>query len=158
MAWSAPATAVAGTTATAAWFNQYVRDNLKAIGDPWTAYTPTITNVTSSTLTAKYVAAGKWVTVRFVFTLTAAPTGTVTLSLPVTATTSWGTGLHVNIGHMTGLRQGTGYRVASVYQASSTTAGFLSDGTLAWTTGVPVAWANTDIWSGELHLRGCVIE
>jgi hypothetical protein len=37
---------VAGETVTAAIMNTHVRDNFKAIGDPMTAYTPTLTNIT----------------------------------------------------------------------------------------------------------------
>jgi hypothetical protein len=43
MAWIAPATWGAGTTVTAAALNIQLRDNMKAIGDPWTAYTPALT-------------------------------------------------------------------------------------------------------------------
>jgi len=42
MAWTPPRTWVAGETVTAAMLNAHVRDNLKAITDPWISYTPTL--------------------------------------------------------------------------------------------------------------------
>lgn len=47
MAWTAPRTWVAGETVTAAIMNTHVRDNLKAIGDAWAAYT-TVWSTTSN--------------------------------------------------------------------------------------------------------------
>lgn len=147
MAWTSPRTWVSGETLTAALLNTHVRDDLKALTE-YAAWTPTITNVTSSTVTARHISAGKKVEARGVFTLTAAPTGTVTVSLPVTASTVFGTGIHHTIGTVTGLRQGVAYRVGSAYLASSTTIGFVSDGAGgAWNATIPVTWANTDIWS-----------
>lgn len=147
MVWTAPRTWVAGESPTAANFNTHVRDNLLAMTE-WATYTPTIANVTTSTLAARYISAGKLVKVRARFTLTAAPTGTVTVTLPVTASTAIGTGQGFPIGMITGLRQGTGYRVATVYQSSSTVVSFQSDSSAtAWANAVPVAWANTDVWS-----------
>jgi hypothetical protein len=43
MAWSNPRTWLAGETVTAALLNEQIRDNLKALGDPMTSYTPTWT-------------------------------------------------------------------------------------------------------------------
>lgn len=146
MAWTAPRTWVAGETVTAALMNTHVRDNLKAIGDPWTAYTPTIVNVTTSSIFANFLAAGKWIEVRFKIVISAAPTGVVTLSVPVTASTSAGT--TSAIGNVLGLR-GT-FQHAAVNQITSTTVNFMSHGgATAWAAGVPVAWANTDVWSGH---------
>lgn len=149
MAWTTPRTWVAGETVTAALFNSHIRDNFNAIGAAWTAYTPTITGVTTSTLTARNLQRGKTTEVRCVFTLTGAPSALVTVSLPVAASTAFGTGaIYLNIGTVTGLRQGVGYRFASVYLASATTVAFVNDNTVTgWAAGVPVAWANTDIWS-----------
>lgn len=41
MAWTSPRTWVAGEVVTASIGNTHWRDNFKAIGDAWTAYTPT---------------------------------------------------------------------------------------------------------------------
>lgn len=46
MAWTSPRTWTAGETVTAALLNVHLRDNLKAIGDAWTAFTPTLTGWT----------------------------------------------------------------------------------------------------------------
>lgn len=147
MAWTSPRTWASGEVPTAAIFNSHVRDNMKAQTE-WAAWTPTITNVTSSTVTARHISVGKLVMARAVFTLTAAPTGTVTVSLPTTASTTFGTGIHMTIGTVIGLRQGVGYRVGSAYLASSTTVGFVeATGASGWNATVPVTWANTDVWS-----------
>lgn len=94
MAWTAPRTWVAGETVTAALMNTHVRDNLKAIGDPWTAYTPTWTAATTNpelgdgTLTGYYLQAGKLVVLSIVLTMGSTTTygaGAYRFSLPTTA-------------------------------------------------------------------------
>lgn len=61
MAWTTPSTWVSGAILTAAQLNTQLRDNMNAIGDPWTAYTPTWTNLTvgNATQNSAYIAAGK---------------------------------------------------------------------------------------------------
>jgi hypothetical protein len=75
-----------GAILTAAQMNTYVRDNLKAIGDAWTAYTPTWTNLTvgNGTQASAYIAAGKLhvVRVEFVFGSTSSISGTPEFTLP----------------------------------------------------------------------------
>lgn len=91
MAWSTPATAVAGAVATAAWMNQYVRDNFKAIGDPWTAYTPTLTGTGTTqgnaTMTGGYILRGKTVDfwAKAVRGSTTVIGSVIALTIPVTA-------------------------------------------------------------------------
>ena len=94
MAWTSPRTWVSGEVPTAAIFNTHVRDNLKAIGDAWTSYTPTWTGsgsnpaIGNGSLAGAYMRAGSFVTFRIVLTMggsTTYGTGTYSLSLPVTA-------------------------------------------------------------------------
>lgn len=89
MAWTAPRTWVAGETVTASICNTHIRDNLKAIGDPWTTYTPTFTGFTigNGVVIAKYLQAGKDVRgeVKITFGSTSTWTAGFTVSLPVTA-------------------------------------------------------------------------
>lgn len=94
MAWTAPRTWTAGEVVDAAMMNAHVRDNLKAIGDPWTAYTPTWTATTTNpdigngTIVGHYIQAGNLVIFRAVITAgstTTFGTGTYLISLPVTA-------------------------------------------------------------------------
>ena len=65
MVWNTPSTWVAAATLTAAQLNAQLRDNFKAIGDPWTAWTPTWTATTTNpvigngSLTGGYILAGK---------------------------------------------------------------------------------------------------
>lgn len=89
MAWTAPRTWTDGETVTAVLLNTHVRDNLKAIGDAWTAYTPALTGVTlgNGTLTAASLQAGKLTFCRGSLTLggTSSITTTVRIGLPATA-------------------------------------------------------------------------
>jgi hypothetical protein len=92
MAWTTPSTWVAGAVLTAAQLNAQVRDNMKAIGDPWTSWTPTWTAATSNPVlgngskTGGYSAAGKkvdfWVRIVMGSTTTYG-TGQWRLDLPV---------------------------------------------------------------------------
>lgn len=69
MAYTTPPTFVAGNTLTAAQLNTYLRDNFKALGDPWTAYgsgaswTATTTNpvLNNGTWIGKYIQINKLV-------------------------------------------------------------------------------------------------
>jgi hypothetical protein len=99
MAWTAPRTWVAAETVTAALLNTHIRDNEKALGDPWTAYTPTLsasttppTLGTGSAVSGAYIAAGKLIIGRariaFGTSGTAAGSGTYRFSLPVAAAAS----------------------------------------------------------------------
>lgn len=94
MAWSTPATWVAGAVLTAAQLNAQLRDNLNAafsVGvDAWTSYTPTLVQsgaVTKTVTYAKYMKVGRLVVVQASLTCTGAGTGgaVVTIGLPVTA-------------------------------------------------------------------------
>jgi len=101
MAWTAPRTWVASEVVTAALMNTHVRDNLKAIGDPWTAYgsgaswtsTGTAPSLGNGTWNGKYIQAGKFVRFRIVLTMgstTTYGTGTYSLALPVAAASDIG--------------------------------------------------------------------
>lgn len=86
MVWTAPRTWVALEEPSAAVFNLHVRDNFKAIGDAWTAYTPTWTANTTNpvigngTITGAYRQAGKHVSFRIV--------------IVAGSTTTWGSGAY----------------------------------------------------------------
>lgn len=96
MAWTAPRTWVAAETVTASLMNTHVRDNLKAIGDAWTSYTPTWTAtgtapaIGNGTAVGSYVAAGKLIHFKFLVTFGSTSTfgtGSYRFALPVTAAT-----------------------------------------------------------------------
>lgn len=99
MVWTNPATWSAGAVLTAAQLNQQVRDNLKAIGDAGTAYTPTWAGTGSNpaigngSITGGYNLAGKrlwfWMQVTM-GTTTTYGSGTLTLSLPAGVTLAAG--------------------------------------------------------------------
>jgi hypothetical protein len=86
MAWTSPRTWVTSETVTAALLNTHVRDNLKAIGDAWGSYTPTISwTLGNGTLVGSYMQAGKLVHYHIKLTIgsTTSPSSTLQLGLPV---------------------------------------------------------------------------
>lgn len=119
----------------------------------WTAYTPTVTGVTTSALTGRYKQFGKTVFAHVSFTLSAAPTAEVQVTLPVAAKgiTPSGNQTWV-IGRIGALRQGSQFRYAEVWPFDSTHVKFIENagGGASWAGGVPVAWANTDIWEFQV--------
>lgn len=151
MAWTAPSTWVAGLV-TSTMLNTQIRDNFKAIGDPWQSYAPTFTNLTlgASTVTGNYMEAGKLVHARGSITLGTgfAITGTVQVSLPVT-----GNGPIVPLGQA-GLRDVSAgaYRWwSAVANAANATSFFVADpsdtrvnATTPWT------WAVGDVITWQL--------
>lgn len=122
----------------------------------WADYTPTLgwTNTTATIAKWRRVA-GKLVSVEFILTLTGTPTGTFSLSLPVTAATtanrvSCGTAM-LNDGPSDATR-----RSATVFLLSTTTASLLVDSAtssaLVSTTN-PWTWASGDVMGGMFSYR-----
>lgn len=76
-------------------------DGLIGSGTAWTSYVPTWTNltVTSSTVVAGYQQLGKTVRFRIKLTLAGgnAPTGSVSVSLPITSIASLGVGMPIAV-------------------------------------------------------------
>lgn len=153
MAWTSPATWVANTVLTAAQLNTQLRDNLKAIGDPWTSYTPawtasgTAPAIGNGAIIGKYIAAGKLIHFRVVLTMgstTTYGTGQYSISLP---TNAHGTGLQVASGEA--LIAGAAYRLHLRMAAGGSTALLYCDPTTAGnsvrsvTNLVPATFANT---------------
>lgn len=101
MAWTDPRTWVTGELVTAALLNTHLRDNLKAIGDPWTAYTPTCSwTVGNGTLTGRYRQVGKAVdlSIRLALGSTSTASSIVTFTLPVPLRGTPGTGEPFGVG------------------------------------------------------------
>jgi hypothetical protein len=105
MAWTSPRTWAAAETVTAALLNTHVRDNQKAIGDAWTAWTPTVTaetgTFTSASASGQYISAGKLVIWRCVVTVTTVGTAAngLRFTLPVTCISS---GTYIGNGRASG--------------------------------------------------------
>jgi hypothetical protein len=141
-----------GQILTAAQMNTYVRDNLKAVGDAWTSYTPTLVNVTqgNGTLVAKYVKAGRWVAFYVSFTLGSTSSiggAAVTVTLPFTAAA-------VGAGSLWGQLTDTGtqnYAVFPIWTSTTvvTPTAINTAGTYGAAAGVattvPFTWGNTDL-------------
>ena len=156
MAWTAPRTWVTGETVTAAVMNAHVRDNLKAIGDAWTSYTPALAGtgwaIGNGTVAGGYIQAGKLVVFRasitFGSTSTYGASATPTISLPVTANSAFtNDGFDCQLIDTGTLR----YSGVAVFDGSTTVLSIfavLASGTYASQTGcrstIPHTWASTD--------------
>lgn len=124
----------------------------------YSSYTPSYTNMGAPTTSdAKYAIVGGnrvegWVR----FTLNASPTGIMTVSLPVTAAASMGTGRHVVIGQMVGLRTGIAYEPAFVTLATATTVNFgvVASAMNQWNATTPQTWASTDVFRFTFAYEG----
>lgn len=121
----------------------------------WQTWTPTWTNliVTGSTVTCKYIQIGKSVFIRGVVVLGGgnAPTGAITMTLPVVSVSYAGTAGQSPIGNARYLDTGTAAYSGHLVWNSTTTAGmevFGAAGTYVNNSGlsatIPHAWANTD--------------
>lgn len=90
-----PRTWVAAEVVTALEMNTEIRDALTGIQAAWTAYTPTLTNITigtGGTIVGNYLQIGKTIKFRFILTLGTggALTGGAQISLPVNALAALG--------------------------------------------------------------------
>lgn len=151
MAWTSPRTWVSGEVPTATVFNTHVRDNLKAIGDPWTAYTPSLTGSGTTqgnaSLTGAYVARGKTIDFWAMATLgsTSVIGSQVRLLLPFTAKAT------NQIGGLYGMftNSGANFYLALPFLASTSTFGLAVIGTngaaAATSATVPFTWSTNDI-------------
>lgn len=159
MAWTAPSTWVAAAVLTAAQLNQQLRDNMLSLST-WTAYTPTWANTTLGTTglvnSAKYIVAGKVVTVKFQLTFGTGGsfTGVPSMSLPagLAPASSAICGLGAAIADDTSAGAAA-RRSITVYQNSvSAVVAFLANGddagTKIVTTGTPFTWAAGDTLAG----------
>lgn len=145
MAWTSPRTWVAGEKPTAATFNTHVRDNFKAIGDAWTSYTPTATNLTigNGTLSGGWMQAGKFTVVRIsvTFGTTTTVSAAVSFALPATASAFD----QAIAGWLLDSSAGNTGRVpasGSIMASASTVTVYSSGGSL--TSTVPFTWATGD--------------
>lgn len=148
MTWTTPATAASGELTSDFW-NTQVRDNFKALGDPWASYSPTLGNWTvgNGTLTGAYSQTGKLVQfrVKLVIGSTTGTTGSPTFSLPVTAVA---TRAFSFLGGAYDSTPGDHYGLAAVN--NNTTTVLFRSGSTALSSTVPFSWAAGD----ELYMSG----
>ena len=115
---------------------------LHALADSWTAYTPTWTNA-PGTVTGAYQQTGKLVNFRAGVTLTGAPTGSVSVTLPVTAIAAGGWAATVYL-HDASASSGAGRQPGVGNPASGTGLDIYSTtGRVNATT--PITWVAGDI-------------
>lgn len=155
MAWTTR-TFSAGTTLLAAWLNEF-RDNFKAIGDPWTSWTPTfsggISAIGNATVVAKYRQAGKDVTGEVKVTMGSTTTfaaAVISITSPVTFAThtNRGCGSAVCLDASAGL-----FYTPNVIAASSTTFALVQNATGGVSNTVPFTWTTSDILSFEFSFE-----
>jgi hypothetical protein len=103
------------------------------------AFTPTVTNVATSAVTGSYTRHGRTVTVKVSLTVSAAPTGNITISLPIAANA-------VSPGRTVGLASGVvagSYFLGACWLATTSTLQIHNHGTgTEWDATHPGAWAN----------------
>lgn len=121
------------------------------VGVAHTPWTPTFTNWGASaptSVTGRYQQTGKNVVGRANWTLAGAPSGVLTISLPVPASGSITITAETSvIGNVSALRQGVAWQVGVVILQTTTTAAFISHGAGGrWSATVPVTWASADIF------------
>lgn len=159
MAWTTPSTWVAGAVVTAAQLNTQLRDNMKALGDPWIAYTPTLTASTTnptlgtgSTASGFYIAAGKLIIgkAKIVFGSSGAVAGSgqYRLSLPVTAVNTTLNKINqttfMSDSSAGANAQPTAYLAATTYLQFAYSATWPSGTTTIVTDALPWVWAASD--------------
>lgn len=118
-------------------------DDLNSLAGAWNSYTPTLVGVTTSSVTGRYLQFGKLVVWRAEATVSAAPTGAVSVSLPAAASSTANGSV---MGHARlALAAGT-YDGAYIYNTSTTvlvrywapSTGLLAD----LSSSLPAAWAS----------------
>jgi len=149
MVWTAPRTWVAAEKPPASTLNTHIRDNFKAIGDVWTAYTPTLGGWTlgNGTLSGSYIQAGKLIHFRIIFTVGSTTTisGAPNFSIPAAALTLGANGRRP-VGTIDLFdTSGSAHRhYFGVLTTTTAVAPVLHDGTAISPT-VPWTWATGDI-------------
>jgi len=159
MTWTSPRTWVTGETVTAAQLNTHLRDNLKAVGDPWTAYTTTWTATTTNpvlgngTMTAHYIAAGNWITFRIRVTMGSTTTygtgASFGWTLPFTAVSA-AVGDPVGGSTIYDSNVSTYYPQHAFLVATTTVVMAYESGNRVSPTS-PIAWATGD----KIQIQGC---
>lgn len=151
MAWTSPRTWLAGEKLTAALLNLHLRDNLKALGDPWTSFTPTWTSsgtapaLGNGVLTGAWMNTGKLVIARIFLTMgstTTYGTGNYTFAMP--ATSAVGAQWFPVGGCVCRDASGAATYFFGAFTAGSNTVSAGSDSAARLGQLVPFTWANTD--------------
>lgn len=145
MAWTSPRTWVAGEKPTASTLNTHIRDNLKAIGDAWTSYTPTLGNWTlgNGTLTGHSMQAGKLFTARVKLT---AGTTTVFAGSPTITLPSAVAAVRNVAGQVMMYDDSAGaYHGGWAFNSGTSTLLFRNDASAVLSSTVPFSWANLDV-------------
>lgn len=104
----------------------------------WATYAPTLSGFAGTVNKARWIDEDGMVTVQLAITLTAAPTGTMRVSLPVTAA---GTNLTAPVGLATG-HTGSQTQMGPVIIPATTQMGVRHSSTSEWNGTTPFAWAS----------------
>lgn len=112
-----------------------------------TSYTPSVTNVTTSSASGKYVVNGRLCTVQFRIVVSGAPSGNIQISLPFAAANNQA---NANVGMLTATDTGTAYYFGQAWLKTSNVIEVHDRGASEWSAAVPHGWANTDEISGTI--------
>lgn len=121
----------------------------KLYGSPitdWTSYTPTISNITTSSATGKYRRVGDSMEVNITFTASANATGTIYAAIPSGFTIDTnklsGGASYDALGVARGQIAGTGWDASVVYQTTSTVSFRSNNTAVNWNDSTPGTWVN----------------
>jgi hypothetical protein len=155
-----PATAVASTVLTAAFWNTEVRDAITGIEAAGTSWTPTVASgltIGNGTWVAAYSQVGKWVRGRFAFTMgsTSSVTGAILILYPIAINTSYPTFTNTGSASLYDVSATTLGRLPAAIGVNSTASSGVGSFLLDCTGGqanatVPFTWATGDVFSGTL--------
>lgn len=147
--------AALGTTASRGVSTSAARADHVHAWPAWAAITPTISGVTVSSAFGRWVQLGKTTIFQWRFTINAAPSGTIGVTLPATAATPTGFttfGSDRNIGTITGVRSGVASHSGNAFLASATVVNFsTSASAIVWNATNPATWVSGDLFGGTVE-------
>lgn len=162
MAWTNPRTWIHGEFVTSDLLNTELRDNLRAIGDPWTAFTPALVGswtVGNGSLEGWHIKAGRLVMAKATFTFgsTSSASGPFGLMLPW----SHANGTIAGGGTADGLPVGQAVAFdasakASFYRhvlVNTSTLRVVDDSSVLVNARVPFRWADGDVLAATFTIE-----
>lgn len=150
---STPVQLVSGNKVTGTWAADLYAIE-KALTDPWTSYSPTLTNITigNGTIVGSYMQVGKLVSFRWTLTLgsTTVFTGSIAVSIPVTALDAGWAGAAFLFDSSTAANRMPGVLNGST-TANNVHSGPINGGTGAGIVNAtsPFTWATGDVIKGS---------
>ena len=144
--------ATAGHTPSAAELDT-LHDAIQALTDPWSAFTPSLTNITqgNGTIVGSYVQVGKLIHYRFTFTFgsTSAFTGTISFGVPATPLDANWVGSAFLFDSSTAANRQPGILNGTTTSTQIHSAGIGGGGSGVVNATAPFTWATGDVIKGS---------